>query len=153
LPNGKVLVAGGYNGPDLASAELFDPAANRWTLTGAMTSARVWHTATLLANGKVLVAGGGNNNGVNYLNSAELFDGGVGFDPAWQPRVDALASPIRLGGTLTLNGAGFGGISGGSGGTTQDSPTDYPFVQLRSVETEQTALLPTTNWSANSLVT
>src|ERR1700736_209082 len=54
LRNGKVRVAGG---PD-ASAELYDPAANRWTPAASMATARVDHTATLLANGKVLVAGG-----------------------------------------------------------------------------------------------
>ena len=61
LPNGQVLVAGGY-GPDcctiLASAELYDPATGAWTATGSMTTARVDHTATLLPNGQVLVAGG-----------------------------------------------------------------------------------------------
>src|ERR1700692_3527770 len=31
LPNGKVLVAGGYNGGFLASAELYDPAIGTWT--------------------------------------------------------------------------------------------------------------------------
>ena len=61
LPNGQVLVAGGY-GPDcctmLASAELYDPATGMWTATGSMTTPRVDHTATLLQNGQVLVAGG-----------------------------------------------------------------------------------------------
>ena len=54
LPNGKVLVAGGY----IASAELYDPASGTWTNTGSMSTARAGHTATLLPNGKVLVAGG-----------------------------------------------------------------------------------------------
>ena len=58
LPIGKVLVAGGSNGSDLSSAELYDPASGTWTATGSLGTARSFHTATLLPNGKVLVAGG-----------------------------------------------------------------------------------------------
>lgn len=69
LPNGKVLVAGGYNsGGILASAELYDPVSSSWSSTGTMATPRLYHTATLLPNGKVLVAGG------NGLASAELYD-------------------------------------------------------------------------------
>ena len=76
LPNGKVLVAGGYDGSTtLSSAELFDPAANggagAWSATWPMAAARDLHTATLLPNGKVLVAGG--YDGSTTLSSAELF--------------------------------------------------------------------------------
>src|SRR5437764_9136216 len=68
LHNGKVLVAGGFDGNiTLARAELYDPAKGTWSTTGSLKTARAYHTATLLANGKVLVAGGGNN-------SAELYD-------------------------------------------------------------------------------
>ena len=67
LPNGKVLVAGGFNGSgSLASAELYDPASGTWTATGSLDTARDSHTATLLPNGKVLVAGGYNGSG--YLS-------------------------------------------------------------------------------------
>ena len=59
LSNGKVLVAGGYDGVNyLSSAELYDPASGTWSATGSLTTARGNHTATLLPNGKVLVAGG-----------------------------------------------------------------------------------------------
>ena len=77
LPNGKVLVAGGNNGPALSSAELYDPATGTWTATGSLGTARERPTATLLPNGKVLVAGGASNQS-NFLNSAELYDPATG---------------------------------------------------------------------------
>src|SRR5437868_3620013 len=58
LPNGKVLVAGGYGSGVFASAELYDPASGSWSATGSLHTARYGCTATLLPNGKVLVAGG-----------------------------------------------------------------------------------------------
>jgi hypothetical protein len=73
LPNGKVLIAGGFNNSGgLATAELFDPATGTFMATGTMTGARVSHTATLLNSGKVLLAGG------DGLNTAELFDPSTG---------------------------------------------------------------------------
>jgi hypothetical protein len=74
LPNGKVLVAAGVgnNGIYLTSAELYDPASRTSSATGSLNTARGYHTATLLANGKVLVAGGENSTG--FLASGELYD-------------------------------------------------------------------------------
>ncbi len=74
-----MLVAGGYNssGGNLASANLYDPATGTWSATGALATARYYHTATLLPNGKVLVAGGVNGSGVD-LASAELYDPATG---------------------------------------------------------------------------
>jgi len=81
LNNGKVLIAGGFNDQaTLASAEVFDPSNNSFTLTGgSMTSPRAQHAATLLPNGTVLIAGG---NFTDTLSSAEIFNpnanGGTG---------------------------------------------------------------------------
>src|SRR2546430_3012421 len=59
IPNGKVLVAGGFNGSSvLTSAELYDPVTGSWSATGTLNSECDAHTATLLSNGTVLVAGG-----------------------------------------------------------------------------------------------
>ena len=52
--------------------------ADSWIPTGSMGAARYVHTATLLANGKVLVAGG-ENFITGYLGSAELYDPATGI--------------------------------------------------------------------------
>ena len=88
LMNGKVLVAGGGGlgipGSVLASAELYDPATGTWGSIGSMIEARGQHSATLLADGKVLVAGGAgvSSRADSYeeLSSAELYDPTTG---AW----------------------------------------------------------------------
>ena len=70
LPNGSVLIAGGYPaGTMLASAELYDPATGSWTATANMLLARGYHTATLIPDGTVLVAGS-----LHSERSAELYD-------------------------------------------------------------------------------
>ena len=80
LTNGQVLVAGGYfsesgyNPGGLASAELFNPATEIWTITGSMATARYGHTATLLPNGQVLVAGGMSYYAAAPILSCELYD-------------------------------------------------------------------------------
>ncbi len=115
LPNGKVLVAGGwgYNlgslGP-LSSTELYDSTAGTWTETGALTTARQEHTATLLPNGKVLVTGGSDfaTNGYVSLSSAELYDPATG---TWTATVAMSAK--RSGHTATLLPNGNVLIAGG----------------------------------------
>jgi hypothetical protein len=59
LPDGRVLVVGGYApNSTLATAELYDPKTASFTATGSMGTSRDYHTATLLADGRVLIAGG-----------------------------------------------------------------------------------------------
>lgn len=55
--DGTVLIAGGEPFKD-SGAELFDPGTNLWEKIGALSAARIGHTATLLDNGDVLVSGG-----------------------------------------------------------------------------------------------
>jgi hypothetical protein len=90
LPNGKVLIAGGFaddtNHPGasaLTSAELYDPSDGTFIPTGDMTAARAVHRATLLNNGKVLITGGVPACCTGPSNSAELYDPSTGtFAPA-----------------------------------------------------------------------
>ncbi len=61
---GRVIVIGGLadnagNAEDfLASAELWDPSGGVFVPTGSLAETRIDHTATLLADGRVLVVGG-----------------------------------------------------------------------------------------------
>src|SRR5271167_2624313 len=78
LPNGKVLIAGGFAGSGgeyrpYASAELFDPGTRTFQAVANMSVGRSAHTASLLKNGKVLIVGGW--TGMNDLRgSAEIYD-------------------------------------------------------------------------------
>ncbi len=82
LYSGGILVAGGQGaaGVAQASAEVFDLATNKFTLTTGlggtnMTVARAMHTATLISisPNQVLIAGGIDSSG-NALASAEVFN-------------------------------------------------------------------------------
>jgi N-acetylneuraminic acid mutarotase len=81
LPDGMVLVAGGFGGtPDtlhasgdaLSTVELYDPASGTWASAAAMSTPRSQHTATLLDSGRVLVVGG--TDGATTRSSAEVYD-------------------------------------------------------------------------------
>jgi len=81
LPDGKVLITGGFGGnfQPLASAELYDPSTRKFTPTSNMNTSRAWHTAILLANGKVLITGGVQDSQFStFLVSAEIYDPSIG---------------------------------------------------------------------------
>jgi N-acetylneuraminic acid mutarotase len=81
LPDGRVLVVGGLTlalrdgglfPSQPTDAEIYDPQANRWSATAPMGFYRLDHTATRLADGRVLVAGGQGNGAT--VNSTEIYD-------------------------------------------------------------------------------
>src|SRR5215831_3129805 len=76
--NGELLLVGGNdaNGRYLASGQLYDPVAGKFTATDSMSTARSGHTPTLLQDGQVLVVGG--FNGTVFVGSAELYDPATG---------------------------------------------------------------------------
>ena len=133
LPNGKVLIAGGFSfaepdcegagtSPAVKSAELYDSSSGSFAPTGDMTQARGAHTATLLATGKVLIVGGGNTGGEpipfvgNGSATADVYDPATGtFTPTGN------MSTARIGHTATLLLNGKVLIAGGM---TSTSPFD-----------------------------
>jgi N-acetylneuraminic acid mutarotase len=91
LPDGKVLVAGGKSGAAtdtaLNTAELWDPATQKWTALPPMVHNRAHSTACVLPSGRVAVLGGLGTDG------AARKDGEV-FDPVkreWEPLAAEMA--------------------------------------------------------------
>jgi len=81
LEDGDVLIAGGSSSSvtdvPLATAELYDPTRATFTAVAKMNSAHASHTATLLADGKVLIAGGAGQPPIvsNSITAvAEIYD-------------------------------------------------------------------------------
>ena len=78
LPNGKVLLIGGFSNVSiLATAELYDPATTTFTPTESMSQPRGLPAAVLLADGRVLVSGGFNTQVAS--NTAEIYDPATGL--------------------------------------------------------------------------
>ena len=109
LADGRALVAGiGGRLSDSVGApgaEIYDPATNRWTATGAMTTARQNPAVAALPDGRVLAAGGAN---AGSLASAEVYDPNA---DAWTavaamgtPRLQAGVSTLRDGRVLVSGG-------------------------------------------------
>ena len=86
LGDGRVLIVGGWQRGSggyvtQAVAEIYDPVAATFSLTGSLNISRVMHTAALLPSGQVLVVGGGNNDSPMEENCAglpEVYDPGTG---------------------------------------------------------------------------
>ena len=116
-----MLIAGGMHTPkggDVAIkgslAEIYDPVTQKFTPTGSMADERVYFTATLLGNGRVLVAGGADlMDGIDNLATAELYDPATGEFT----RTGSMAQG-RAAHTATLLSDGRVLIAGGYGGGT-----------------------------------
>lgn len=115
LSDGKVLIAGGWDGNNKAlnSAEIFDPSAETFTpVTGAMRTARARLASVLLDSGNVLLVGGlyGTISSAFDLNTAEQYNPATGaFEQldvidSFFGQVDITAAKLNNGKVLLIGG-------------------------------------------------
>jgi hypothetical protein len=115
LANGSVLVVGGRgaDGAALASGELYNPVTGMVSTTTSdleLAVARYGHTATLLADGRVLIAGGTGTGG-KALDSVELFEPDLGGFVTERSLETARAGHVAVplcDGTVLVAGGGAG---------------------------------------------
>ncbi|HLI80144.1 MAG TPA: kelch repeat-containing protein [Candidatus Binataceae bacterium] len=122
LPGDQVLIAGGVRCDEpereaITAAEIYDP-AGQFGRVGAMNTARVCHSATVMKNGKVLIAGGASAlaNGI-ALSSAEIYDPDKATFAPTGSMTKARACP-----TATARDDGTVVVKGGHSQSAPDSP-------------------------------
>ncbi|MFN4118468.1 IPTL-CTERM sorting domain-containing protein [Acidovorax sp.] len=141
LATGRVLVAGGYAGWPLASAEVYDPATGASVATPPLAVERFRHTATRLLSGRVLVAGGNLAAG-----SAEVFvpgsPGTWSATGAMQVRRQQHTATLLLSGKVLVVG-GYSGAGVESSAELYDPATNTWSAtgSMAEARTEHTATL------------
>jgi hypothetical protein len=131
LPGGRVLVFGGTTTPnpflgannDTTGSEIYDPATNRFTPTGALVRSVVGASSAALSDGRVVAAGGATliALGGAVLGSAQVYEPSVnGWVPAADPIGLTLVAGVALPGdeVLTTDVRAFF-APGSSAGRTQ----------------------------------
>jgi hypothetical protein len=108
-----LMVSGGYEYWKPRSAEIFDPSTGASTLTGSIAVARFDHTATRLANGKVLITGG--TGSPTAPTSSELYDPYAG---TWSPTGALALGRAHHNATLLQDGRVL--VTGGVGTKTTE---------------------------------
>jgi hypothetical protein len=138
LQDGRVLMTGEDTSHSQSSAEIFDPKTATFSPTGSPSDLGSGHTATLLADGRVLIVGGQPNrvSGVP-LASAELFDPATGTfistGPMAVARFDHTAVLLADGRVLVTGGRGMPSYDGGYS-TSSPFPLVDPSGWLTSAE-------------------
>jgi len=104
----KLYVCGGFNGEhSMKSAELFNPATERWEAMAPLINAR-WDAAAATISGRLYICGGHNNH--RMLTSAERYDPLTG---AWE-QLPPMAQSRRVASAVVIAGCVY--LCGGHDG-------------------------------------
>ncbi len=111
LPDGRVLVAGGWSftrndDPSLASVEIYDPVTGAWSAAPPMSDGRARARCLTLRDGRILVLGGVAPR-YRALATAELFvpgSGGMSGPGQWQPAGQLAAAVMWPAAAMLLDG-------------------------------------------------
>jgi Galactose oxidase, central domain len=153
LQDGKVLVVGGAgtafnldptstgqsSSAPIATAEVYDPGSGTFSPTGSLATARTFHTATLLQDGKVLIVGG-SDAANKSLGSAELYDPQTGTFTATGSMTDIRSfhtatllqdgKVLIVGGLSSSSGSGSSGVDPATQSAELYDPSSGTFTKL-----------------------
>lgn len=129
LPDGRWLFVGGKGSE--TSASTWDPQTDRVTPLSGLLAPRAGHTATLLADGRVLLLGG--NSAAGLVELPEVFDPEANAFTA----LSIVGATARTGHSATLLTDGRVAVLGGTNGTDAPLPTE-----VWDVRRQQAAALP-----------
>ena len=85
LADGRILIAGGYDGVTITpstAADVYDPATNTWTALPPMPEGRAEAAPVVLRDGSILLVGGTGNGSTCPLESCECGEGTTGLATA-----------------------------------------------------------------------
>ncbi|MFI5299526.1 MAG: Kelch repeat-containing protein, partial [Polyangiales bacterium] len=117
LPNGTVLVVGGYGGSPLASTSIYDPTRNLFSPGPSMTTPRLNGVVAALSDGRVIAVGGqssGSWGSYNLeTNTAEIYDPKTN---TWSPAPSLLNATDFTAGVTASGAGGITYVAGGNNG-------------------------------------
>ncbi|MGB7042034.1 MAG: kelch repeat-containing protein, partial [Xanthobacteraceae bacterium] len=132
LPNGKVLLASApgppCNYPSPTTFFLYDPSTNTASVETSPSNgdgSPYGGRMLLLPTGQVMYSAN--------RKDMEVYTPDAGGDPSWKPAIINFPDTLIVGGTHTISGTQFNGLSQAcSYGDDAQMATNYPIVQLKS---------------------
>jgi hypothetical protein len=116
LPDGTILIAGGFNGDNLASAEIYQPQTQTftWTLTD-LSAARGFGKTIVLPDARALLIGGGDFDESGSVVNVDIYDPAIGtLSPTGSMhfgRTDMMAVLLHDGRVLVAGGMASDGVT------------------------------------------